>query len=169
MQKGRDGYRLTVAGVRIERNDRHCVVYRGTRYALIAAGLASPRNFPEGQRRFLWHFPKNGVNWGVRRKSGEIYCLTKLKDHQGVVDAELAAFYRTAAGAARQDTGFQRFLAQIGAPVPAAARLPRPSLAFAPARAAQSAHPPRAGLETVALATLLFGVTVYLLSRQPGS
>ena len=168
MQKGRDGYGLTVAGVCVERNDRHCVVYRGTRHALIAAGLASPRNFPEGQRRFLWHFPRNGVNWGVRRKSGDVYCLTKLKDHQGVVEAELASFYRTAAGAAREDTGFQRFLSKIGAPLPAVGRMPRPSLAFAPG-AAPSTRMPASGLETVALATLLFGVTVYLLTRPSSS
>jgi hypothetical protein len=169
MQKGRDGYRLTMGGVRVERNDRHCVVYRGTRHALISAGLASPRNFPEGQRRFLWHFPRNGVNWGVRRKGGDNYCLTKLKDHRGVVEAELSAFYRTAAGAAREDTRFQRFLAQIGAPLPCVAPPARPSLAFAPGSAGQAGRASKSGLETLALATLLFGVTVYLLTRQPES
>lgn len=181
MQKGRDEHRLAAtAGVRIERNDRHCVVYRGTRAALIAAGLARPGHFPEGQRRFSWHFPKSGVNWGVRRKHGEMYCLTKLKDPQGVVEAELAAFYGCAEGAARSDTRFQRILQQIvsdtqAAPSPAsvgrdAAQRPLTALpvraASQPGRMRSVGEANAANLETLAFATLLVGLTVYLWTRQ---
>lgn len=183
MHKGRDEHRLAAtAGVRVERNDRHCVVYRGTRAALIAAGLARPGHFPEAQRRFSWHFPKSGVNWGVRRKSGEVYCLTKLKDPQGIVDAELTAFYRCAEGAARRDTRFQLFLQQTACAAKAADSLPArevgdaahraltpalPRPAGRPARAARSGAPANASsLETLAFATLLVGLTVYLWTRQ---
>lgn len=178
MQKGRDGYQTTT-GVCIERNDRHCVIYRGTRAALIAAGLARPGHFPEGQRRFSWHFPKSGVNWGVRRKGGDVYCLTKLKDPQGIVEAELTVFYRSAGRAARRDAGFQSFLAQmqreavrLGEAV-LSSDTQRPSI---PSRAAGvrrtsgngggARAPNTSGLESLAVATLLFGLTVYFWTRQ---
>jgi len=181
MHKGRDEHRFAAtAGVRVERNDRHCVVYRGTRAALIAAGLARPEHFPEGQRRFSWHFPKSGVNWGVRRKSGETYCLTKLKDPQGTVDAELAVFYRCAEGAARRDPRFQLFLQKVASDTAAADSPPAREVrntahrAPVPARAAsRPAAKARSGaqanasnLETLAFATLLLGLTVYLWTRQ---
>ena len=177
MQKGRDGQQISTTGVFVERNDRHCVVYRGTRTALIAAGLAGPRHFPEGQRRFSWHFPKSGTNWGIRRRSGDVYCLTKLKDRHGTVDAEIAAFYRSAEDEARRDAKFQRFLDQVrrGAEhrAPGSAAPVSQSVA---AVAAATGHTvpgqvavraaPTSSLETLAVATLVFGLTVYLWNRQ---
>ena len=167
MHKGRDGRQINTTGVRIERNDGHCVVYRGTRTALIAAGLAGPEHFPDVTRRLTWHFPRTGANWGIRRRAGGIYSLTKLKDRRGLVDAELVAFQRVAVAQARQDPAFQRFLAGVrgaealGAPVHEAQPLR--------ARAAVPALRPTArasGLDAIAVATLLFGVTLYLWSRQ---
>jgi hypothetical protein len=176
MQKGRDGQQISTTGVFVERNDRHCVVYRGTRTALIAAGLAGSRHFPEGQRRFSWHFPKSGTNWGIRRRGGDVYCLTKLKDRHGTVDAEIAAFYRSAEDRARRDAKFQRFLDQVRAG--AEHRAPRPvaplTQSVAAVAAAGHAEPsrvaaraaPTSSLETLAVATLVFGLTVYLWTRQ---
>lgn len=180
MQKGRDEHRLAATtGVRVERNDRHCVVYRGTRAALIASGLARPAHFPEGQRRFSWHFPRTGINWGVRSKGRDVYCLTKLKDGRGVVEAELAAFYRLAEMQARRDTRFQLFLQQIQGDSedvhgPSGdARRSQPAAALTPTRTAptyrhpsRSADRPTSGLETLAVATLLVGLTMYLWTRQ---
>ena len=60
MHKGRDGRQINTTGVRIERNDRHCVVYRGTRTALIDAGLAGPEHFPDVNRRLTWHSQGRG-------------------------------------------------------------------------------------------------------------
>lgn len=171
MQKGR-GYRLaTTRGVCVERNDRHCVVYRGARSALIAAGLARPAHFPEGPRRFSWHFPRSGINWGVRRKSADMYCLTKLKDPQGVVEAELAAFYRAAEVEARRDTRFQDFLQRVqGGALGAATGVGQLSSTSAADRRASRAHvvarAPATGLETLAVATLLVGLTVFFWTRQ---
>ena len=170
MHKGRDGRQINTTGVRIERNDRHCVVYRGTRAALIDAGLAGPEHFPDVNRRLTWHFPKAGANWGIRRRAGGLYSLTKLKDRRGLVDAELEAFQKAAVTEARRDPAFQRFLAGVGrAPEPGAnARnmlmQPATAVAIAGGRASHTAR--TSGLETIAVATLLVGVTLYLWSRQ---
>lgn len=176
MQKGRDGQQVSTSGIHIERNDRHCVVYRGTRAALVAAGLAGPDHFPEGRRRFSWHFPKSGTNWGISRRSGGVYCLTKLKDRDGAVDAEIAAFYRSARKEASRDSNFQRFLAQVqgGARRPLAGTGSPAALhcgVAAPNGHAARERPPNrtsatGSLETLAVATLLFGLTVYLWNRQ---
>lgn len=168
MHKGRDGRQINTTGVRIERNDRHCVVYRGTRAALIDAGLAGPEHFPDVNRRLTWHFPKAGANWGIRRRAGGIYSLTKLKDRRGLVEAELEAFRKAAVAEARRDPAFQRFLAGVG-------RVPEPGARdglrrYATATAiagSRGSHTGRTGsLETIAVATLLVGVTLYLWSRQ---
>jgi hypothetical protein len=170
MYKGRDGRQINAIGVRIERNDRHCVVYRGTRAALIEAGLASTAHFPDASKRFTWHFPKSGTNWGIRRRTGGVYSLTKLKDKQGLVDAELKAFSRAALTAARADSGFRRFMDRVQSATPLASPN-EPSLTLSPwpegrgrAGGALAASP--GGLETIAVATLLFGLTIYLWSRQ---
>jgi hypothetical protein len=172
MYKGRDGRQINAIGVRIERNDRHCVVYRGTRAALIEAGLASTAHFPDASKRFTWHFPKSGTNWGIRRRTGGVYSLTKLKDKQGLVDAELKAFSRAALTAARADSGFRRFMDRVQSAEPMPSHNEPASLTFTPwpegrARAAGgvlTASP--GGLETIAVATLVFGLTIYLWSRQ---
>lgn len=180
MHKGRDGRQINWAGVCVERDDRHCVVYRGTRAALIEAGLAGQEHFPEGQRRLTWHFPKSGANWSIRRKAGEIYSLTKLKDRRGVVDAELDAFNRAAVAEARRDPAFQRFMegmrhSRVRAEQSAASdtrgqtsALPdakRSPARHASAASARAATPP-AGLEAFAVATFLVGFTIYLWTRQ---
>ncbi|MGQ0751497.1 MAG: hypothetical protein ACT4PS_13250 [Betaproteobacteria bacterium] len=168
MHKGRDGRQINTTGVRIERNDRHCVVYRGTRTALIEAGLAGPEHFPDVNRRLTWHFPKAGANWGIRRRAGGVYSLTKLKDRCGLVDAELEAFQKAAVAEARRDPAFQRFLAGVGRASETGAR----DMRLRPATAAFAAMPalrPAArtsGLEAIAVATLLVGVTLYFWSRQ---
>jgi hypothetical protein len=165
MHKGRDGRQINTTGVRIERNDRHCVVYRGTRTALIEAGLAGPEHFPEVTRRLTWHFPSSGANWGIRRRAGGIYSLTKLKDRRGLVDAELETFQRAAVAQARRDPAFQRFLAGArGTQAPVALvreTQPHRAMAAAPALGSRAN-----GLDAIAVATLLFGVTLYLWSRQ---
>jgi hypothetical protein len=168
MHKGRDGRQSNSVGVRIERNDRHCVVYRGTRTALIDAGLAGPEHFPDVNRRLTWHFPKTGENWGIRRRAGGIYSLTKLKDRRGLVDAELAAFQRAAVAEARRDPAFQRFLAGVHrAPEPGTDARDIRVCAAAAIAAPVSRRPARTnGLEAIAVATLLVGVTIFLWSRQ---
>lgn len=174
MHKGRDGRQITSAGVYVERNDRHCVVYRGTRAALIEAGLAGPEHFPEGHRRLTWHFPKSGANWSIRRKAGEIYSLTKLKDRRGVVDAELNAFNRAAAAEARRDPAFQRFMEgmrhsreRAGQSTPSNVALPGADWPAArPARGASQRAATPGGLEAIAVATFLVGFTIYLWTRQ---
>lgn len=172
MHKGRDGRQINTTGVRIERNDGHCVVYRGTRTALIEAGLAGPEHFPDATRRLIWHFPKTGANWGVRRRAGGIYSLTKLKDRRGLVDAELEAFQRVAVAEARRDPAFQRFLAGVrssteprGASAGDTHTQPATAAAFAGTPGSRPAAR-ASSLDTIAVATLLFGVTLYLWSRQ---
>lgn len=172
MYKGRDGRQINAIGVRIERNDRHCVVYRGTRAALIEAGLASTAHFPDASKRFTWHFPKSGTNWGIRRRTGGVYSLTKLKDKQGLVDAELKAFSRAALAAARADTGFRQFMDRVQRAELMPPNNEPASLTFTPwpekrTRAAGGvAINSPGGLETIAVATLVFGLTIYLWSRQ---
>ena len=181
MQKGRHGREITTAGVYIERNDRHCVIYRGTREALIAAGLAKPGNFPEGNKRLSWHYPKSGENWAMRRKNGDVYCFTKLKDGRGLVDAEVAAFKRAATAEARHDASFQRFMertrhglerADRGIQAPAARSARNPSFNdFTRGRQndsrAAERRPAQAGsFERLAVTTLLVGITIYFWMRQ---
>lgn len=179
MHKGRDGRQITSAGVYVERNDKRCVVYRGTRAALIEAGLTGPEHFPEGHRRLTWHFPKSGANWSIRRKAGEIYSLTKLKDRRGVVDAELDAFNRAAVAEARRDPAFQRFMegmrhsreraGQSAASDMRGQRSALPGADGPTARHASGASPRAAtpgGLEAIAVATFLVGFTIYLWTRQ---
>lgn len=113
MQEKKYGPETATAGVCIERDEPYFVVYRGTREALLAAGLTKPENFPEGKKRLSWHYPRTGENWGIRRKKGNVYCLTKLKDRRGIVDAEVAAFKLAAAAEAKRDAGFQRFLGRM--------------------------------------------------------
>jgi hypothetical protein len=174
MQKGRHGREITTAGVYIERNDRHCVIYRGTREALVAAGLAKSANFPDGNKRLSWRYPKSGENWGIRRKSGDIYRLTKLKDGRGNIDAEIEAFKRAAAAQARGDSKFQHFMARMRSGTERAkaaddrfkggasfSDIPR-------AASGLSARVPEqnGGLEGLAVATLLVGLTLYFWMRQ---
>lgn len=113
MQEKRHGPEIAKAAVCMERNDRHFVVYRGTREALVAAGLAKPEHFPRGKRHLSWRYPRFGENWGIRRKNGNVYCLTKLKDRHGMVDAEVGAFRLAAAAEAQRDTAFQRFTSGV--------------------------------------------------------
>jgi hypothetical protein len=172
MHKGRDGRQINTTGVCIERNDRYCVVYRGTRAALIEAGLAGPGHFPDAHRRLTWHFPKAGANWSIRRKTGGVYALTKLKDPRGIVAAELDAFRTARVAEARRDSGFQRFLdglALAGIAPHARAKAWGPIEEATERRASHGAT--RAaeqlnGLETIAVATLLLGFTIYFWTRQ---
>jgi hypothetical protein len=181
MHKGRHGREITTAGVYIERNDRHCVIYRGTREALIAAGLASPANFPEGNRRLSWHYPKSGENWAMRRKAGDVYCFTKLKDGRGLIDAEVTAFKLAATAEARRDAGFQRFMERMRHGLEQVDRGPRaldarstskPSFRdFTRGRQNDSPvvarRPAQAGnFERLAVTTLLVGITIYFWMRQ---
>jgi hypothetical protein len=181
MQKGRHRREITTTGVYIERNDRHCVIYRGTREGLIAAGLAKPGNFPEGNKRLSWHYPESGENWAMRRKNGDVYCFTKLKDGRGLVDAEVAAFKLAAAAEARRDASFQRFMermrhglerADSGIPLPAARSTQNPSFPdFSHGRQndsrAAERRPAQAGnFERLAVTTLLVGITIYFWMRQ---
>lgn len=172
MQKGRHGREITTAAVCIERNDRHRVVYRGTREALIAAGLAKPENFPEGNGRLSWHYPRFGQNWGLRRKKGDVYCLTKLKDRHGVVDAEVETFKLVAAARAQRDAGFQRFMERMRAGVERTATKVPARVAQNPFRAVS--HDPKrdlepgltVGLERLAAAALLVGITIFFWTRR---
>jgi len=176
MQKGRQGREITTGGVYIERNDRHCVIYRGTRQALIAAGLAKSANFPDGNKRLSWRYPKSGENWGIRRKNGDLYWLTKLKDARGIIDAEIEAFKQAAAAQARGDSQFQHFMARMrcGTEHAKAAddRLTGGGSFSGMSRDAKknglAARVPEqnSALERVAVATLLLGLTVYFWTRQ---
>jgi hypothetical protein len=176
MQKGRHGREITTGGVYIERNDRHCVIYRGTREALIAAGLAKSTNFPDGKKRLSWWYPKSGENWGIRRKNGELYWLTKLKDARGTIDAEIEAFKQAAAAQARGDSQFQQFMARMrcGTERAKAAddRLTGGTSCSDMSREAKKPRLParvpeqNSALERVAVATLLLGLTVYFWTRQ---
>ncbi|MGQ0524520.1 MAG: hypothetical protein ACT4P8_12770 [Betaproteobacteria bacterium] len=167
MHKGRDGRQINTTGVCIERNDRYCVVYRGTRAALIEAGLAGPGHFPDAHRRLTWHFPKAGTNWSIRRKTGGVYALTKLKDSRGIVAAELDAFRTARVAEARRDSGFQRFLDAL-APASGAphARTQEAATERHARRGAMRGTEQLNGLETVAVATLLLGFTIYFWTRQ---
>jgi hypothetical protein len=181
MQKGRHGREITTMGVYIERNDRHCVIYRGTREALIAAGLVKSANFPGGNKRLSWRYPKSGENWGIRRKNGDLYWLTKLKDARGVIDAEIEAFKLAAATQARGDPQFQHFLERMrrgterahGGAKAADDRLAGGASFSAISRdakktglAARMPEQQNSALERVAVATLLLGLTVYFWTRQ---
>lgn len=147
MQKGRHGSEITTAAVCIESNDRYRVIYRGTREALIAAGLAKPENFPEGTGRLSWHYPRFGQNWGIRRRNGDVYCLTKLKDRRGMVDAEVQAFRLAAAARARRDVSFQRFMERT--------------------RTGGEREPGQTGsVERLAVAALLVGITIFFWTRR---
>lgn len=173
MQKGEHGRDITATAVCIERNDRHRVVYRGTRHALIAAGLVKPENFPEGNGRNSWHYPRVGQNWGLRRKNGDVYCLTKLKDRRGIVDAEVEAFKRVAAARARRDAGFQRFMHRMRAgaertSVSPVTQIPAQDrdIAFGPHRIAESAPGHIGGFERLAAAALVVGITIFFWTRR---
>jgi hypothetical protein len=181
MQKGEHGRDITAAAVCIERNDRHRVVYRGTRQALIAAGLVRAENFPERNGRISWHYPKAGQNWSLRRKNGDVYCLTKLKDRRGIVDAEAEAFKRVAAARARRDAGFQRFMHRMrgGAertasklsvsPVtqnPASNSAQDRDIALGPHRIAERAPGHIGGFERLAAAALVVGITIFFWTRR---
>jgi hypothetical protein len=170
MQKGRHGREITTGGVYIERNDRHCVIYRGTREALIAARLAKSANFPDRNKRLSWRYPKSGENWGLRRKNGDLYWLTKLKDARGTIDAEIEAFKQAAAAQARGDSQFQHFMARMRCGTERAKAADDQltggaSLSNAKMNGARVPEQ-NSGLERVAIATLLLGLTVYFWTRQ---
>jgi hypothetical protein len=183
MQKGRLGREITTTGVYIERNDRHCVIYRGTREALIAAGLVKSANFPGGNKRLSWRYPKSGENWGIRRKNGDLYCLTKLKDARGIIDAEIEAFKLAAAAQARGDPRFQHFMERMRRGTERAdgsakatddrlagrffGNISRGAKNHAGQRGLAGRVPEQnSNLERLAVATLLVGITLYFWTRQ---
>lgn len=170
---------IVTTGVCIERDDRYYVVYRGTREALIAAGLAKPEHFPGEKKHLSWHYPAAGENWSIRRREGKLYCLTKLKDKRGIVDQELAAFKLAAAARARGDSAFQGFLQRVrdGISRRESARVARSGkvratpcgearIAAPYARSPQPAGRHADALGRLALGTLLAGITLYLWLRK---
>ena len=88
----------------------------------------------------------------------------------GLVEAELEAFQKAAVAEARRDPAFQRFLAGVGRALEPGAdarnMLMRPATAVAIAGRRATHSTRTSGLETIAVATLLVGVTLYLWSRQ---
>lgn len=183
MQEKRQRSHIVPAGVCIERDEQYFVVYRGSREALIAAGLAKPKHFPPGKKRLSWHYPAVGENWSIRHRYGNVYCLTKLKDRRGIVDNEVGAFKLAAAARARGDTAFQRFLLRLrsgltrregarGAPISGTRFVPgwdarRGAASAAPHSRISQGRGQADSLGWLAIGTLLAGVTLYLWSRKP--
>jgi hypothetical protein len=106
----------------------------------------------------------------LRRKKGDVYCLTKLKDRRGLVDVEVETFKLVAAARARRDAGFQRFMERMRASVE------RTAIKAPPARVPLSdvSHDRKrdlepgltVGLERLAAAALLVGITIFFWTRR---